>query len=887
MNSHDITLHLQTLFDPGDIFEIRALAATTRDDTAPHVRAGVFARPSSADGWRTITDAIETLVGYSGVYVTLNPLDPARNTVSHRLARSGRANRSAGDIDVLRRRWLFLDVDPDRPSGAATDEERARAAALADVTRARLEDLGWPEPVEVDSGNGRYLLYRVDLPAMDDGAVRDVLDGIARTCTGDGAHIDTAVANPSRIIRVAGTLNRKGDGEEPRPWRMAEMIAIPDGGARVVSDALLQEMALRAHAVEERSAPREIVRRDGYYATLDQHIDYRAVLESAGWRRLPGTRKSGARTNEDWVRPGKRENTRSATWDGTTFYVFSSNAAPLEPGRGYRVYSLYVQLAHNNDEFAAAAALRKMLGAERPIEVDLSPFLASLEADTVSPVVLGETGSTDDGGWAEPRPIGGTTQSVPQVTADMLPGELWDWCHDESWRMQAPVDYIAVSALVALGSLVGRQAFSKPKMRDTGWLLRSNMWGLLVGDAGAKKSPMMEAVQPILARYEEEHLREWESEMRDWRRACAVQEAAEKQIQRALERATTHEERERIAAQMRPEIEEPVRRRYYTNSATFEGLHQLVLGNPNGILLLRDEMVGLLVETEREGRQAIRTFLLEGWSREGMFTIDTVSGGARTAERVCISLLGCATPQGISTYTRAAAGSGRGNDGLMQRFGLIAYPDARDAYEEVDAMPDSAARARAMQVFDRCRSVDTAALCATRDERGVDYVSYTPQASQAFQRWLAANERKIRTEPTQAIQSHLAKLPQTICAIALITHIARSGRGAVPYDAWRVAERWAEYSESHARRLYDSALEPPSTLAAKTLLARISAGDVPAIFVLRDVYRRCWAGMRTRDEAAEAVAVLTERGYLRPVEHATAVSGRVTQRWAVHPRYTR
>ena len=59
-------------------------------------------------------------------------------------------------------------------------------------------------------------------------------------------------------------------------------------------------------------------------------IDVPALLMRHGWKK---TGESGG--NEHWERPGKDGKSTSATWNREVFYVFSSNAAPFEPERGY------------------------------------------------------------------------------------------------------------------------------------------------------------------------------------------------------------------------------------------------------------------------------------------------------------------------------------------------------------------------------------------------------------------------------------------------------------------------------------------------------------------------------------------------------------------------
>ena len=80
--------------------------------------------------------------------------------------------------------------------------------------------------------------------------------------------------------------------------------------------------------------------------------DLAALLETHGWKRT----KSG--DNEHWERPGKDEHSTSATWNGTVFYVFSSNACGFEPNKGYNKFSVYAILECGGDAKEAARRLR-------------------------------------------------------------------------------------------------------------------------------------------------------------------------------------------------------------------------------------------------------------------------------------------------------------------------------------------------------------------------------------------------------------------------------------------------------------------------------------------------------------------------------------------------
>ena len=86
--------------------------------------------------------------------------------------------------------------------------------------------------------------------------------------------------------------------------------------------------------------------------------DPRPYLTARGWQRS-GTKSDG---NELWTRPGKDPRLgHSATLKDGVFFVFSSNAAPFEPNRGYNAFQLFALLEHNNDFSAATAALLEMV----------------------------------------------------------------------------------------------------------------------------------------------------------------------------------------------------------------------------------------------------------------------------------------------------------------------------------------------------------------------------------------------------------------------------------------------------------------------------------------------------------------------------------------------
>ena len=237
-DKEEIVRALTLWFQPGDVFEIRALGATTGMNTRPHTESGYFDFEHAAEA----ADAIGKIRSADGVYVTINPVKRDLLARAVYKLRFGKDLQTTADSNVIRRQWLLIDCDPIRESGiASTDAEHDLAIGKAKEIRDGLTSLGWPSPVLADSGNGAHLFYRVDLPADDGGLVQNAL-AVLHTASDEHVEVDISVFNPARIVRVPGTMNRKGDDADGkvcgRPHRMAKILEVPETISAVTEDQL-------------------------------------------------------------------------------------------------------------------------------------------------------------------------------------------------------------------------------------------------------------------------------------------------------------------------------------------------------------------------------------------------------------------------------------------------------------------------------------------------------------------------------------------------------------------------------------------------------------------------------------------------------------------------
>lgn len=508
--------------------------------------------------------------------------------------------------------------------------------------------------------------------------------------------------------------------------------------------------------------------------------------------------------------------------------------------------------------------------------------------------------------WDEPTPLPDTLPPVEPFAIKMLPNALRGWVWDVTQRMQCPPDFAAVAVLVALATVVGRQVGIHPKRYDD-WLVTPNLWGAVVGPPSSKKSPALEAGLKPLARLEAEAAQEHAEAVRKFDRENLMYTARKSANATAMKKAAdTGDEAElqKLAADAPQAPVVPVERRYSTNDATIEKLGELLLGNPNGMLQFRDELVGWLRRLDAAGHEADRAFFLEAFNGNNAHKVDRIGRGSLYIPALCLSLLGGIQPGPLASYVYDASNAGSaGNDGLLQRFQLLVWPDPPKTWKNVDRYPDTDAKNIAYAVFKRLSVLDVATLAAMGAKIATDAdgnpepgaipsVRFTEAAQALFDGWQEELELRLRAgEMAAPLEAHLAKYPSLFPSLGLLFHLvdgtpddaAADDQGGVSAAAAMRAGLWCAYLESHARRLYAHA-ENPGLERASALLEHIRAGDVPDGTVIYHIVRHHWARLTTPDELDEAIKTLESYGWVQiQSERPQGGIGRPSPRLRLHP----
>jgi hypothetical protein len=486
--------------------------------------------------------------------------------------------------------------------------------------------------------------------------------------------------------------------------------------------------------------------------------------------------------------------------------------------------------------------------------------------------------------WPEPQPVPDFTQDVEPFDLQLLPKAFAPWVEDVSDRMQAPPDYAAVGLMVALGAVVGRQIAIRPKAADD-WSVVPNLWGGIVGRPGVMKTPaLQEALRP-LQKLEVIAQEEYRIAQIDFEADKFVSEAriknAKAEIQKALR---INEDANEIAKTVLKAAEAaPTRIRYLVHDATVEKLGEILADNPRGVLVFRDELTGWLRNLDRQGREGDRAFFLESWNGTGRFSYDRIGRGSLDIEAACVSVLGGIQPGPLSGYMSRAASGGGDDDGLVQRFQMLVWPDVSRTWVNVDRAPDPEAREKAYTAFERLDTVDILQIGAEiPEDGGLPFLRFSGVAQEAFTEWQKELEHRLRQDDLPAImEAHLSKYRSLVPTIALLIFLADGKTGPVDEESLLKACAWSEYLESHARRVYAPAIAP-STAAAVPLAEHIKQGDLGAEFSVAQVQQKEWSSLTDNTVIVEALALLADVDWLRIIVDRNT-GGRPKIRYLVNP----
>ncbi len=261
-DADSIAARLALFVAPSQVTELRALHVSQRGRTFSGWFRGDQLREMARHALALSRQA-------AGVYFIPNPINPSllarcENKTINVVRRGNEITpKLTTDADILERRYLMIDIDPRRSfsrsdvayaatlSPEAAEQLKAAITNQHSPTTAReltfarrtaekyiipgLIRRGFTQPIIYCSGNGIHLVCRLtsSLPGGIADSQRDPLAlklrQLAAAYDCGSFTVDPNTFNAARMLKVPGTVVRKGEPLPHRPYRMARIIKVPDG----------------------------------------------------------------------------------------------------------------------------------------------------------------------------------------------------------------------------------------------------------------------------------------------------------------------------------------------------------------------------------------------------------------------------------------------------------------------------------------------------------------------------------------------------------------------------------------------------------------------------------------------------------------------------------
>jgi hypothetical protein len=339
---------------------------------------------------------------------------------------------------------------------------------------------------------------------------------------------------------------------------------------------------------------------------------------------------------------------------------------------------------------------------------------------------------------------------------DALPEPVREFVSAGAAAIGCDPSYLALPLLTAIGAAIGNTRRLELKR---GWSAPPLLWGAIVGESGTAKTPAFKLVvrptrerqRKALERHTQE-MKQHEAELARWEKAMAAWKRDKNSTSGPP-----------------PKPDPPLCERFIVSDTTVEALAPILLANPRGLLLGRDELAGWIGSFDRyagKGRAGSDAANWLSMFNAESIIVDRKTGSPRTIHvpqaAVCVS--GGIQP----AILQRALGNEHRESGLAARL-LLACPPGK-AKRWTDADIDPKTEAKLARLFDCLFE-----LQPTQGDGGElrpKLVRLSRDAKVAWKGYYNAHAVE-QAELTGDMAAAWSKLEEYAARLALVVHCAR------------------------------------------------------------------------------------------------------------------
>ena len=394
-------------------------------------------------------------------------------------------------------------------------------------------------------------------------------------------------------------------------------------------------------------------------------------------RRRAWWRAHKAQTGTDWVGVAKTIldvdqylNGAAVVCDDydTLSGTFSSACREADAARGdsrprARRDSLPTSTAETIDwllRYCDAERLRKFLEGRPEAELaKIKNYIAWKNIDEIMAIARGEKpkGNGNIDPWGEPdwSLLDDRRGQLPEFPIEALSPECRGWVERAAHGAGVTTAHVATPLIGIASSLIGT---ARRVQASRSFTQPMTTWTATVGFSGTGKTPGIDCTKRALAlveRNRKEKVAEMQRAHETRREASkALRDAWSKQLKGIAADSVVDLQKYRSTAKAEPamprEAIDPgpfIAPRLHVSNATIERLAQLLEVQPQGALLLSDELAGLFLNMSRYSGGQDNEFWLEAWNG-GHYTVERMSRPAISIDHLLVGVVGGMQPDKLA-----------------------------------------------------------------------------------------------------------------------------------------------------------------------------------------------------------------------------------------------
>jgi hypothetical protein len=812
-NNEHIRATLRTITNNWkNIVEIRILNAKKEyidnygKTRMPHMQKGYF---GYFDNGESVVEELKYIKYAEGIYFVMNPVKQELLGRSYNKLSESARGFSTSDPDVIKREWMLVDIDPNRSSKiSSTDDQHEYTKKKAIEVAKYMIQQGFQAPLFANSGNGHHLLFKVDLPAADDGLVKSALVALGEKFNDEKIKIDTSVDSPGNLCKLYGTKATKGDEvPEMKMFHRLSTISVPeklyttsiDTITKLAGSGAVSKSTSNQRQVSEQATSGNDEKKI-YKNNVESGFDLTSWLDN---------------NNVSYKDNGRRDD----------YLIYELDACPFHNDHSAFVYSFDSGSCGFNC-YHNRCVDKTWKDFKGKVDGLLPAQSGQIQIEEWTDRKPSQTENLDP--W-DNTPVKLYHVKAKKLTREMVPSLVYDFSKDVAGKINTHIEFVANSMLIVAATCIGRKF--NIKTTDT-FEIFCNNYGLLIGDSSYNKSkPMKVAMEPLrkldLAEHQiyKENIKLYQEDLDNLNNLkdqieTNIKKESNKKLDLAVENIfspgpsvlSVLECDLREVDEKLDKLKEPAQKFHYFDDTSESALINAMNDNPNGLLFFLDEASELFESFNQKYNEKLKSLLLKAWEGDSEKRPMRGGIGAKKSDQkrvfipaMVISILASVQPEIYAKFLEKRVNI---TSGFAPRVQMVVWPDrSNEPYVQNKNKFDKVLQKQYFEVIEKLYKYPEYIEDGMVIPRSV---RFTPAAQVKWDKWHVRLNNWIKDNDLSSVErSHFKKYDYLMPSLCLIFHLFENAikhvddrMPEIGPDTVDMAIRMVEFYASHAVKMF-------------------------------------------------------------------------------------